>query len=232
MNIMNTYQTIAAFSLLTLYALPVTGAPNNIVKNGSFELGDVGFTSDYIPSIYDGGYVITTDPSIFNGNFNSAADHTTGAGNMFSVNGHAIAGKTVWESQNIHVLANTTYTFEVWAMNVCCKPSDAFPDPASTNPASLRFDIVIGSEITTLGNMDTNLNAGIWDSFSTNWLSGTSTDITLRITDTNTEIFGNDFAIDDIRFLSPVPEPDTYAMFLLGLGLLGFMSAYRKGRVN
>ena len=59
---MNTYQTITTFSLLALYALPVTGAPTNFVKNGSFEFGNIGFTSDYVPSIFDGGYVITTDP--------------------------------------------------------------------------------------------------------------------------------------------------------------------------
>lgn len=113
-------------------------------------------------------------------------------------------------------------------MNVCCKPSAAFPNPASTNPASLRFDVVIGSSIDTLGYLDTNLNDEIWDLFSTNWNSAINTSITLRITDTNTEIQGNDFAIDDIRFLAPVPEPETYAMLLVGLGLLGFMAFCRK----
>lgn len=227
---MNITKTIIAFSILMLSSLSAIGAPTNLVHNGSFELGHVDFTSDYFRNTipYDGQYQIAKDPASLNGNFGSVGDHTTGTGNMFIGNGHSVAGKIVWESHSISVLANTSYAFEAWAMNVCCKPSEAFPNPASTNPASLRFDVVIGSTIDTLGYLDTNLNDGIWDLFRTNWSSATNTSITLRITDTNTEIQGNDFAIDDIRFLAPVPEPETYAMLLVGLGLLGFMAFCRK----
>jgi hypothetical protein len=38
----------------------------------------------------------------------------------------------------------------------------------------------------------------------------------------------NAFETDNHAFLSPIPEPETYAMMLAGLGLLGFMARRRK----
>ena len=46
-------------------------------------------------------------------------------------------------------------------------------------------------------------------------------------------VFGNFVAIDDLQFSSQtvpqVPEPGTYAMMLMGLGVLGFLARRRKG---
>jgi len=39
---------------------------------------------------------------------------------------------------------------------------------------------------------------------------------------------GTSFAIDNLIINSPVPEPETYAMLLAGLGLVGFMARRRK----
>ena len=39
----------------------------------------------------------------------------------------------------------------------------------------------------------------------------------------------NDGYADNLSFvLSPVPEPETYAMFMAGLGLMGFLARRRK----
>ncbi|MBK6958278.1 MAG: FxDxF family PEP-CTERM protein [Nitrosomonas sp.] len=43
------------------------------------------------------------------------------------------------------------------------------------------------------------------------------------------EVKGDFFAVDDLQFsTTPIPEPETYAMLLAGLGLLGFMARRRK----
>jgi hypothetical protein len=39
---------------------------------------------------------------------------------------------------------------------------------------------------------------------------------------------GNYVVVDDFTFTTPVPEPETYAMMLAGLGLIGFLARRRK----
>ena len=41
--------------------------------------------------------------------------------------------------------------------------------------------------------------------------------------------FGSGVTLDNVAISAPVPEPETYAMMLAGLGALGFMSRRRKG---
>ncbi len=55
--------------------------------------------------------------------------------------------------------------------------------------------------------------------------------VLIRIVSTND--FGNNIYIDNINFdqVTAVPEPETYAMLLAGLGLLGFMARRRTQSV-
>jgi hypothetical protein len=41
-------------------------------------------------------------------------------------------------------------------------------------------------------------------------------------------IAGNHFAIDNLTFSAAVPEPETYAMLLAGLGMIGFVGRRRR----
>ncbi|MBK9192913.1 MAG: hypothetical protein IPM77_16225 [Crocinitomicaceae bacterium] len=109
---------------------------------------------------------------------------------MMVVNGSSVVGATVW-CQTIPISANTDYLFSAWLASV-------FP----TNPAVLQFTI----NGTPVGS---NLNASgttcIWNEFFTTWNSGAATSATICITNLNTNVMGNDFAIDDISF-TPVCE--------------------------
>lgn len=58
----------------------------------------------------------------------------------------------------------------------------------------------------------------------------------LRLINRNTTAGGNDFAIDDISLsikstVPAVPEPETYAMLVAGLGLLGWVGRRRKQQI-
>ena len=43
---------------------------------------------------------------------------------------------------------------------------------------------------------------------------------------------GDGIALDDLRIATPVPEPETYALMLAGLGLLGFVARRRNSHWN
>jgi len=180
---------------------PVTAAPhnityyftaevpgNNIIPNGDFSNGNTGFTSGYTfanPNITEGQYFVGTNPQAWNGAMSNCHDHTTGSGNMLLVNGSPTANVKVW-STTVTVSPNTNYAFSTWIQ--------ALWPP---NPAQLRFSINgtdIGNQITA------SLPTCTWSQFYTTWNSGNATTATISIVNKNTQIQGNDFALDDISF--------------------------------
>lgn len=84
------------------------------IVNGDFELGNVGFNSDYqySPGNFTAWrtYDIVTDPSLTHASAASYGDHTSGSGFMMAVNGADVANAVVW-SQTVAVSPNTDYDF-------------------------------------------------------------------------------------------------------------------------
>jgi len=205
-------------------------AAPNLVSNGDFEAGNTAFTSSYGYSPggngTEGQYTVRSNPYPWNGAFISAGDHTSGSGQMFVGNGSPTNGSIVWQSSVINVAALTDYFFEAWVMNVCCYPGYGGANSASILDFSIN-DVSVGIKSTNLAN------AGTWEGLSTNWNSGGATTAVLKLINRNTAAGGNDFAIDDINLsiestVTPIPEPEIYAMMGLGLGLLGWVGRRRK----
>lgn len=167
----------------------------NLVYNGDFSVGDVGFQSSYIYGTggsygllsNEGQYAIASSPRLAHTNFVVCNDHTLGtpAGSMMVVNGASTPNVTIW-SQNITVQPNTDYQFSTWAMT-------AF----SQNPGQLRF-MINGIQIGNIFTLPSNTCQ--WQQFYATWNSGANTNIQIAITNQNTNVSGNDFAIDDIEF--------------------------------
>lgn len=201
------------FLILTLFGSVNESNATNLISNGDFELGNTGFGSDYtfktISQYPLGYYNVATNPNSMNLYWSSYGDHTSGNGNMMIVDGSDVPNNNLsfWR-QSIPVTQNTDYTLSFWFANNY---------PSST----AIIDILINGS--SLGNANDS-SVATWINFSSQWNSGNATIAQISLLDRETAGGGNDFSIDDVSFTSsPVPEPSTLMLGLLGLaGALGF----------
>ncbi len=177
----------------------------DLIANGNFSLGTSDFSSSY--SIGTGGtygllslastYCVSTNPSTAHTAFPSFGDHTSGNGPMLLVNGSGVPNSSVW-CQNVTVTPNTDYNFSTWVAT-CVASSNA-------ELAKLQFSIngsLLGSTFSP------SITSGQWLPFYATWNSGNSTSASICIVNQNTELNGNDFALDDIFFQKVCTYSDT-----------------------
>jgi len=192
-----------------------------LVTNGDFSAGNVGFTSDYPNVTAAGGLAsggaggggaglsgIGTTGQYYHSNF-WGYDHTTnnGTGKFLLFNGYG-STYTVWQEINVPVTPNTDYYFAAWAISL----NDVGPY------AKLKFEIETtdyGKEkVGSTANLTvgTRSNANPWkpaDRFYGIWNSRNATTATIRIINLEASTGGNDFGLDDISFGTLVNVPIT-----------------------
>jgi len=183
---------------------------NELVTNGNFSLGNVGFSTSYgyvadNPVLFDelwpeGLYGVGPDARNYHTNF-WGHDHTTGSGtgnDMFMiVNGSPMdPAITVWQ-QTVTVQTNTDYYFSAWAMSL-----------NKVEPyAELRFE-VNGVQVGTTAVLEegpgdySEVDPSNWVRFYSTpfWNSGSATTAVIRIINLQPALGGNDFGLDDISF--------------------------------
>ncbi len=220
---MSNRNVAASFALvIMIFPTMALSARANLITNGDFSAGDVGFTTDYQFAIVNsaaGQYTLGKDPHLFNEFGASFGDHTSGDGLMMIVNGATESGRTVWQ-QTIAVKQDTDYSFSGWLAS--------WGNRGGGNPVlpSLRF-FVNGYQIG--GDYAPTLPDGTWSHFNFIWQSDMSSLATIRIENTVTEFGGNDFVLDDLRF-SAVPEPNSMILAVLGFAVLGGSAGARHAR--
>ncbi len=161
-----------------------------LVSNGNFEQGNIGFTSQYTYCNTSGclnpesRYTVAPNPNFYHTAFNGN-DHTSGTGNFMIINGAGSPNTSVW-CQTITVTPNTQYLFSTWVCSV-----------VASSPALLQFNIN-GSSIGPIFSAPNSTFQ--WLSFNATWNSGTNTTATICIINQNTNLGGNDFGLDDISF--------------------------------
>lgn len=166
---------------------------NELVTNGDFSAGDVGFSSTYtvcVPNCQEGSYAVGTDPNAVHAAWTSCGDHTSGAGNFMIVNGAGTPGADVW-CQTVAVTPNTNYTFSAWVVS-------QYP----VSPSQLQFSIN-GTPLCSVFTAPATLCT--WQQFFCTWNSGSNTTANICILNQNTTLGGNDFGLDDISFQSCTP---------------------------
>ena len=174
----------------TTYVVTTQVGSGNLIFNGDFTQGNVGFSTDYnyTTDLYpEGNYYVGTNPNNYHTGFAACTDHTTGTGNMMIINGASAPNTNVW-CQTVSVSPNTNYTFIAWGESVTVG-----------NPAQLQFSID-GNQIGSVFGVPANTCQ--WGQFYTTWNSGANTTAQICILNQQTASGGNDFAIDDISFVS------------------------------
>ncbi len=178
----------------TVYTVTsATASSNNLVFNGNFSAGNIGFVTDYTyqnPSNPNGAhrtYGITTNANIWSNFFSNCTDHTLGTGNMLVADGSDVnsGNDKVW-CQTIPIVPNQNYTFSYWIQTV------ALPAPAN-------IAVVINGQ--TIGTQLAASETCEWQPRTYSWNSGTNTTAQICLYDRTTDAIGNDFAIDDISFV-------------------------------
>ncbi len=204
----NIANPIATPAVTTSYVLSAWAPQGNLIFNGDFHLGNVGFSTAYIHQFNlwpEGYYYVGNNPNSNHSNWTACADHTPTADNMMMIiNGAPVVNQQVW-CQTVNVTPNTTYAFSTWVTSV---------HPA--NPARLQFSIngiLIGAPF--------NASATVcqWNQFYAVWNSGANTTAQICIVNENIIRNGNDFALDDISF-SPLCENfDTVTIYVSRMNL-------------
>jgi gliding motility-associated-like protein len=169
----------------------------NMVTNGDFSQGNLGFTSDYLfianagtSGVQRAYGVVTTANAWFQFFPSCNIEHTTGTGKMMVIDGSTInaGADKVW-GQTIAVQPNQTYTFSYWVQTV-----------AMPNPANIEVKIngvVVGTDLAPSAECNWSLRTYTWN-------SGTATSAQIALFDKVVASAGNDFALDDISFTTNV----------------------------
>jgi len=212
----NSANTTAVVNGSTTFQVNVTAlSSDNLIFNGNFNSGAVGFTSDYIPGTggafgllsLEGQYAVSTNPMFTHTNFANCDDHSPGNGNMMVVNGAGVANQEVW-CQVVNVTPNTNYGFSAWIASV-----------VASSPAQLQFSVNGGIIGGTFMASSATCN---WTEFFQTWNSGPTGMAEICIVNQNTALSGNDFAIDDIYFAEICQATDIVTVTLVDLDATWF----------
>jgi hypothetical protein len=177
-------------------------AQPNLVQNGDFAQGNVGFTNSYtyLPPgnpMPVGRYSVLNASEVYTANNQwSCTDHTTSlpTGRMLIVDGYG--GPIAWQ-QTVNVTAGTRYSFSAWFNNLVRPPR---------NHADPQVALFVGNT-QIAGPLTLPETPDRWE-----WLCGlfdatVTGPITLSIRMLSTANIGNDLAIDDVNFRACVPPP-------------------------
>ena len=182
----------------TTYTVTVVNQSSNAIYNGNFEMGNVGFSSDYSYNntswLSSGQNYVGFDASIAHPNF-SGIDHTSGVGQFLMYDGDTLPNQNVY-CTTIDVSQNTEYNLSLWVCNLSF----------SFNPNLADLDISING--ISLGTIQTPYLENVWDNFNTSWNSGNDTLASICISNINTADNLNDFGIDDISFTAMCTTTD------------------------
>lgn len=213
------FQSVLVAAFLAFGVSPSAHA--NLVVNGSFEDSSFGspggYTLGLVGNAVPGWYIPSSDGTYPWGLTNGAFGASTPYGNQFFVLGEAATGVEYTIQQTLTGLTvGATYnmSFAIASELNCCSEAEvSYLSGSSTAPQNF-FATNSGAYWTD------------WSTQNTSFVADSST-VTFQIKNVNPGSAGIDLGLDNV-VITAVPEPETYAMLLVGLGLLGFIARRRK----
>ncbi len=196
----NIAKPIASPTMTTTYVVNAIFEGPNLIDNGDFEQGNVGFSSGYhynpINIGVNGDYAITDNVINVHPLAAPCVDNTSGNGLLMAINGGPVPNTVVWQ-QEVSVMPQTDYKFSAWVTNW---------SSIQSNLAKLQFSVngqLLGSVFQTLPQQCS------WKEFFIIWNSGSAITADIRLVNQNLAVIGNDFGLDDLEFKQVCQNTDT-----------------------
>ncbi|HRG18952.1 MAG TPA: lamin tail domain-containing protein, partial [Flavobacterium lutivivi] len=205
------------FALIAFVFFTQNAFSQNLLINGDFESGGngVGFSlngagytqinAPFSGTTSPGNYAFTTNPQPMNTSvFISGGDHTTGTGNMMVIDGNSTGGaQRFWRAGNTgggvcSLTIGATYTFSYWIKSVSTTVTNA------ATQADIGIQFNNANNITLVaGSTLAPLPASGWQQVIYTF-TPTNACVNIELWNNNTNMVGNDFAVDDF-VLTPPP---------------------------
>ena len=202
-----TFTVTAPVSTFVIKAYTLANGAN-LIFNGNFEQGNVGFTSggNYSPGDLSQPltYDVLANPQDDNPIYSNCTDHTTGNGNMMAVHPPPSKGMSVW-CQTVAVEPNTVYSLSFWATRIG-------PGVFNDNKYQLYMNGVL---------VTSSVPGGLcsWKEIKATWNSGSNTTVEMCID--LVSAFPNfpnkplqPFALDDITMRAPCTVYDSVKVYV------------------
>ncbi|MET3134382.1 hypothetical protein AAKU55_004678 [Oxalobacteraceae bacterium GrIS 1.11] len=207
-------------ALAAFVAAGSASAATNLVVNGSFELNRI--SSPWAPVSQVTGWTSSATG-------NSAFEIQRGAlqGGLHGFNPLAADGTQYLElnTDRFTAISQSVATTQGGLYSLTFSYSGR-PDTAGHTPS--KMNVYWGGTLETATALVGNTN-GTWQTFTLNNLTASGPSTVLKFASIGPGIsptYGS--YLDKVSVIAAVPEPETYAMMLLGLGLLGFMARRKK----
>ena len=203
---------VIVLAAAALPALPAQAA--ELVTNGTFSAGSSGYSTQYAGTDADGYQYLTNNPRSVCDCFANIDGSTNGHGNQLVLDGAQNGG--YFFQQTLSIVAGTTYTFSFDAANL-----------GTAGPIPNIAAFVNGVQLFMSGELPYD---DAYRTYSGNFSAGSATSAIITLRDLTLAHSYNDFAIDNVSFTgsaAAVPEPATWAMMLVGFGMIGFAARKR-----
>lgn len=191
----------------------------NFLTNGDFEFGGSGngfFVNNTGYSLATsfgtsapGNYAFVTNPNSLNTSFISGGDHTTGTGKMMVVDGSTLSGLNFfWSTKSSTGIGASDipgfvigqrYIFSYWIKSI----SSNVINPATQADITFFSPDAISIVPLTLNSL-APLPAQGWQQVSYTF-TATDVNVLIRLSNSNINPLGNDFAIDDMSIVCATP---------------------------